>query len=346
MIGLPSGLERVRWNEFGQFTAAGHDAEDRRTAGDGGLVAFEHQRTGAFGHDETVTVLRERFGGGLGWIVLGRQRRQQRKPDQRFRIDRAVGRHAQRGVGFAAANGFHAELDRGGARRAGGRERNWRSLGAEFLGKMSGHRAEHETVMIRRVLSAAADRQDIVDVEIRPADGATDFDPLRPFDLDRRDREEQRSGKIAPAADARLLERLLGGDVGEPLGEGGRGGWVDGHEIDGSGHRALQAVDRKARHGPDAGLPRGELRPVIGLAGAERCDDAHAGDDDNRSSGFIAWCCHEFPRQSLAALLRCLDQGHALALPVTGPDDCNLGRRPRHFNLQPGGIVGREHRST
>ena len=81
-------------------------------------------------------------------------------------------------------------------------------------------------MMIRRVLSAAADRQDIVDVEIRLADGAPDFDPLRPFDLDRRDREEQRSGKIALAADAGLLERFLGGDVGEPLGEGGRGGWA------------------------------------------------------------------------------------------------------------------------
>ncbi len=35
-------------------------------------------------------------------------------------------------------------------------------------------------------------------------------------------------------------------------------------------------------------------------------------------------------------LLDCLDQGHALALPVAGPDDDNLGRRSGHFNLQPG----------
>ena len=61
MIGLPSGLERVRWNEFGQFAATGHHAEDGRAAGDRGLIAFEHQRAGAFRHDKTVAVLRERF---------------------------------------------------------------------------------------------------------------------------------------------------------------------------------------------------------------------------------------------------------------------------------------------
>ena len=61
MIGLPSGLERVRWKEFGQFAAAGDDAEDRGAARDRGLIAFQHQRAGAFGHDEAVAVLRERF---------------------------------------------------------------------------------------------------------------------------------------------------------------------------------------------------------------------------------------------------------------------------------------------
>ncbi len=42
----------------------------------------------------------------------------------------------KRGVRLAAADGFDAELDRGGAGRAGGRQRNRRSLGAECIGEM------------------------------------------------------------------------------------------------------------------------------------------------------------------------------------------------------------------
>ena len=45
----------------GQFAAAGDDAEDLGAARRGGLIAFQHQRAGAFGHDETVAVLRERL---------------------------------------------------------------------------------------------------------------------------------------------------------------------------------------------------------------------------------------------------------------------------------------------
>ena len=193
----------------GQFAAAGHHAEDRRAAGDRGLVAFQHQRAGAFRHDEAVAVLGERLGRGLRRIVLGRQRRQQRKPDQRFRIDRAVGRDAQRGVGFAAADRFDAELDRGRAGRAGGRQRNRRTLGAEGLGQMIRHRTEHEAMVIARELSAAADAQQVVVVEVLLADRAAELQPLRPFDLDRRDREKQRSRKIALAADRRTARALL-----------------------------------------------------------------------------------------------------------------------------------------
>ena len=49
-------VERV-----GQLAAAGQHAEDLRATGNRGLIALEHQRAGAFGHDETVAVFRERF---------------------------------------------------------------------------------------------------------------------------------------------------------------------------------------------------------------------------------------------------------------------------------------------
>ena len=162
---------------------------------------------------------------------------------------------------------------------------------------MTGHRAEHETVMVLCVLSTATDAQQVVKVEFRFADGASDLQSLRPFGLDGSDRKEQRSWKIALAADAGLLEGFLGRHVGHLLGETDRRERFDGDEIHRPGHRCFQAIDRKACHGPDAGFARGQLRPIIGLAGAERGDDAHSGDDDDRPAEFVAWCCHDFPRR-------------------------------------------------
>ena len=140
----------------------------------------------------------------------------------RFRIDRSIGPDAQRSVGFAAADRFDAELDRGGAGGAGGRQRNRRSLGAEGLGKPGRHRAEHEAVVERRIFSAAADAQQIVVIGVLLCGGAAKLEPLRPFDFDRGDREKQRSREITLGADARLLQRFLGGHFGKPFGEAGR----------------------------------------------------------------------------------------------------------------------------
>ena len=65
-----------------------------------------------------------------------------------------------------------------------------------------------------------------------------------------------------------------------------------GDEIDGAGDPGLEAVGRETRDGMNAGLARGEPLPVVGLAGAERGDEAAAGDDDDRPSGLIAHGCH------------------------------------------------------
>ena len=119
------------------LAAAFQHAENLGAARLGGLVAFQHQGAGAFRHDEAVAVLGERPGGALRIVVAGGQRREQREADQRFRIDRAVGADAQRRLGLAAADRLDAELDRARARGAGGRQRNRRALGAEFLGQMS-----------------------------------------------------------------------------------------------------------------------------------------------------------------------------------------------------------------
>ena len=74
-------------------------------------------------------------------------------------------------------------------------------------------------------------RQHLRVAELLLADGASELEALRPFHLDWRNCQKQRARKIALAADARLSERFLGGNIGEPFGEAGRGGRIDGDEI-------------------------------------------------------------------------------------------------------------------
>ena len=64
MVGLPSGAERVRWNEFRHLAEAFDHAEDFRAARLRVLEAFQHQRAGPFRHHKAVAVLRERLRGG------------------------------------------------------------------------------------------------------------------------------------------------------------------------------------------------------------------------------------------------------------------------------------------
>ena len=136
--------------------------------------------------------------------------------------------------------------------------------------------------------SAAADAQYVVDADVGLPDRTPHFDPLRPLDLDRRDRKKQRSRKIPLAADARLRNGFFGGHIAKFFGKGRRRGRFDGNEIDRSGHRRFQAVNWETRDGSNAGFARGKLRPVIFLAGAKRCHDAHAGDDNDWPAEFVA----------------------------------------------------------
>ena len=77
-------------------------------------------------------------------------------------------------------------------------------------------------MVILREPAAAADAQHVFVFEVGHSDRAPEFKPLRPLDLDRRHREEQRPGKICLAADAGLLERFPGRHFGQPLGKAGR----------------------------------------------------------------------------------------------------------------------------
>ncbi len=140
--------------------------------------------------------------------------------------------------------------------------------------------------------AAAGGLEQILIAEIGEADRAPEFLALRPFGLDRRHGEEKRAGKVALAADAGLGNGLLDRKMGEALGQSDRGERLDRNEVDGSGHRGLQALDRKARQGADAGFAGSELRPIVGLAGAERGHHTHAGDDDDRPAELVPRCSH------------------------------------------------------
>ncbi len=150
-------------------------------------------------------------------------------------------------------------------------------------------------MMVGRELSAAADLQHILNFDVLLSDRAPDLQPLRPFGLDRRDRQKQRSREIALAADAGLRQRFFGRYLGQTFGEASGGGRLDGDEVNRAGHGRLQPVDRKACDGADAGFAGRQLRPIVLFAGAERGDNAHAGDDDDRPVEFVAWCCHDPP---------------------------------------------------
>jgi hypothetical protein len=153
-----------------------------------------------------------------------------------------------------------------------------------------GDRAEHEAMMQVRPITAAADAQNLENVEVWLGDCLADLEPLRPLGFDRRNRKEQRSGKIAPGPDLRLGERFFCREDGEALGQSCRGRGIDGDEVDRARHRGLQTIDREAGDRLDAGFTRGQFGPVVRLAGAKRGRNADAGDDNDRPAEFVASC--------------------------------------------------------
>ena len=86
---------------------------------------------------------------------------------------------------------------------------------------------------------------------------------------------------------------------------------------------------------PDS--PASQLLPVVGLAGAERGDDAHAGDDDDRAAELVVRSCHARSPQPTR-----LDQSQAFAAPVADAGDDDLVELPSIALFDPGRVAGRE----
>ena len=286
---MPSGLERVRWKLSAFSPTAFDDGEDFRAARDRVIVIFEHERRRAFRQHEAVAVFRERARCALRRRVVGGERREEREAHDRFRGDRAVGADRERRVAFAALDRLEPELDRGRAGRAGGGQRDRRALRAEMLGEVVGDDAvfrrfiEGMEFRLRRRAHEIA----IFDLVVR-AGRIGEREALRPFDLDRREGEKEGPGKLSLRADAGFLDRLDAGEPRQLFGQLRRMHAVFEHMIDRAGDGGAKSVGRKARDGADAGFARGQFFPVVGLAGAERGDDAHAGDGDDRTSLAVA----------------------------------------------------------
>src|SRR5262249_59823054 len=113
------------------------------------------------------------------------------------------------GGGCAVAYRLDAELDRASARGAGGRHRNGRALGAEAIRQMLGHRAEQAALVDVMEAAGSAGAQEVVVADrVVGAGAGGERLAVRPLDLDRRDREEQRTREVAPAADTRPGQRF------------------------------------------------------------------------------------------------------------------------------------------
>ena len=210
MVGLPSGAERVRWKRVRHLAAALDHAEDLRAARLRVLRGFRAPAR------RRLPPSRSRRGSsrtastrpcGGSFEVESAESSEKRISD--FGVHRAVGADAQRRVGLAAPDRLDAELDRGRAGRAGGRERDRRALGAELLGEPVGDRAEQETLVVMlEAAGLARARQVVVAQRLVRARGARDLVALLPFDLDRRDAEEQRARESRRARRCRIARPL------------------------------------------------------------------------------------------------------------------------------------------
>src|SRR5262249_10838141 len=207
----------------------------------------------------------------------------------------------------------------------GGRHRNRRALGPEALGEMLGHGREQAAFVNGMEAARRARAQKIVVSDrVVGAGAGRQHVAMRPLDLDRSDRKEQRAGEGAFARDASLLDRLLGDHRRHALAEFGRAERLDRHEIDAAGDRGLEALVGKTGDAMDAGLSGRELGPVVRLADAERSDDTPAGDHHDRPPVLAARRCHP-------SLLHVTASTTAIASPRHRPASTSAMPSPRQW---------------
>ena len=113
-------------------------------------------------------------------------------------------------------------------------------------------------------------------------------DAVRPLDFKRRQRQEQRSGEVAFAADRGLRDGFLAGEERDALGQFRRRHVVLVNVVHGAGDGGPQRIERETRNAPDAGFPGRQFCPIVLFADAKGGDEAHAGNGDDRAAGIVA----------------------------------------------------------
>ena len=135
-------------------------------------------------------------------------------------------------------------------------------------------------------------------------DAGGDRFALRPSDLDRSYRQEQRSGKIALAANPGFRNRLLRREVCHPLAKLDRAERLDRDEIDGPGDGGLEPIGREAANPMDTGLAG---RQPIQLSSLPLPSEVRT-PNPVTTTGMWFPCVSPSPDR--------LNQGHAFAAPV------------------------------
>ena len=158
-----------------------------------------------------------------------------------------------------------------------------------MLGQIVGHDAVFRGLIegVEFRLQRRAHEVAIFDLLVRGG-GAGKRETLRPFDLDRRKGEKEGPGEISFRADARFGDRFGAGEPRQLFGELRGMHAVFKHVVDCAGDGGAKPVGWKTRDGADAGFTGREFFPVVVFAGAERGDDAHAGDRHDRTSLAVA----------------------------------------------------------
>ncbi len=91
---------------------------------------------------------------------------------------------------------------------------------------------------------------------------------------------------------ARLPDRLVGREHGQPFRQERRAHGLDIQRVDGARDGGAQALGGKARDPLDAGFARRHRAPGLVLAEPDGGDDAHAGDGDERTALIVAKAAH------------------------------------------------------
>ena len=298
-MGRPSGLERVRWKES---AISPQPSITPRILAPRAMACSRLSSTSAAAPSAMTNPSRF-FENGLAaacggsFAVDSADRSEKRTSD--FGIDRAVGADAQGRLRFAAPDRLDAELDRRGARGAGRRQRDRRALGAEPLGQRVGDRAEHEA-LVEAVEGSGigAPHQVPVGDRIvgcrrlaatmrRCGHSSSIGGTARNSGPGKSPRAPMPASAIASSAAISANRCDSSGELSSSIGT----------KSIVPAMRVFKPSVAKARDGVDAGSAGGELAPIVRRADAERGDDAHAGDDDDRTAALIT-----IPRHDLSSL--------------------------------------------